>query len=48
MLLDPLISNIKDSLTETEVFLPFIYGGDFAQSLGSSPMKTLKVRQRSS
>jgi hypothetical protein len=44
MLLDPLVSNIQDSLRKTAVFLPFIKGGDFAQRLCSSHMKTLKVR----
>jgi hypothetical protein len=48
MLLDPLVPNIKDSLTKAAVFLPFILCGDFAQSLCFSPMKKLKVRQRSS
>jgi hypothetical protein len=46
--LESLISNIKDSLTKAAVFSHLLLCGDFAQSLCSSPMKTLKVRQRSS
>jgi hypothetical protein len=48
MLLDPLVSNIKDSLTNPQFFSHLLVCGDFAQGLCSSPMKRLKVRQRSS
>jgi hypothetical protein len=48
MLLDPLVSNTKDSLTNLQFFCHLHVCSDFAQSLCSSPMKTLKVRQRSS
>jgi hypothetical protein len=47
MVLDPLFSNIKDSLTNLQFFSHLLVCGDFAQSLCSSHMKTLKVRQRS-
>jgi hypothetical protein len=39
---------MKDSLTKAADFSHLLLGGDFAQSLCSSPMITLKVRQRSS
>jgi hypothetical protein len=45
MLLDPLFSNIKDSLTNRQFFSHLLGYGDFAQSLCSSPMKMLKTRQ---
>jgi hypothetical protein len=38
---------MKDSLTKLQFFSHLLLGGDFAQSLCSSPMKTLKVRQHS-
>jgi murein tripeptide amidase MpaA len=46
-LLDPLVSNMRYSLTNLQFFSHSLVGGDFAQSLCSSPMKRLKVRQHS-
>jgi hypothetical protein len=47
MLLDPLFSNITDSLTNLQFFSHLLLCGDFAQSWRSSTMKTLTVAQRS-
>jgi hypothetical protein len=47
MLLDPLVSNMKDSLTNRQFFCHLLVCSDFAQSFCSSPMKTLKARQHS-
>jgi hypothetical protein len=47
MLLDPLFSNIKDSLTNLQFFSLLLVCGDFAQGLCSSQKKTLKVGPRS-
>jgi hypothetical protein len=47
MLLDPLFSNITDSLTNLQFFSHLLLGGDFAQRRRSSTMKTLTVAQRS-
>jgi hypothetical protein len=46
-LLDPLVSNIKDSLTNFQFFSHLLVCRDFAQSWPSSSMKTLTVGQRS-
>jgi hypothetical protein len=46
-LLDPLVSNIKDPLTNLQFFSHLLVCGNFPQSWCSSPMKTLTVRQRS-
>jgi hypothetical protein len=48
MLLDPLGSIIKDYLTNLQFFSNLFVSSDFAQSLCSSPTKTLKDTQRSS
>jgi hypothetical protein len=48
MLLDPLRSIIKDYLKNLQFFSHLLVSSDFAQSLCSSPMETLKVSQRSS
>jgi hypothetical protein len=47
MLLDPLVSNMKDSLTNLQFLSHILVCGDLAQSWYSSPMKMLTVRQRS-
>jgi hypothetical protein len=47
MLLDALFSNINDSITNLQFFSHLHVFGDFAQSLCSSPMKTLKARHHS-
>jgi hypothetical protein len=47
MLLDPLFSNIKDSLTNLQFFSLLLVCGDFAQGLCSSQKKRLKVGPRS-
>jgi hypothetical protein len=46
-LLDPLVSNVKDSLRNLQFFSHLLVCRDFAQSWRSSPMKTLTVGQRS-
>jgi hypothetical protein len=45
--LDPLVSNIKDPLTNLQIFSHLLVCGDFPQSWCSSPMNTLAVRQGS-
>jgi hypothetical protein len=47
MLLDPLVSNIKDYRTNLQFFSLLLVCGDLAQSWCTSPMKILEVRQRS-
>jgi hypothetical protein len=48
MLLDAVVSVIKDYLTNLQFFSHLLVSGDFAHSLCSSPIETLKVRQCSS
>jgi hypothetical protein len=45
--LDPLVSNMKDSLTNLQFFCHLLVCGEFARSLCFSPMKTLKATQHS-
>jgi hypothetical protein len=44
-LLDPLVSNMKDSLTNLQLFSLLLVCSDFAQRWRCSPMKTLTVGQ---
>jgi hypothetical protein len=46
-LLDPLASNINDSLTRPTVLLPFTWMGRFSKKVMFSPMRTLRGRHYS-